>query len=299
MTRLLPIVLLAACTPADTDAPSVCWTDLAAGATAVVASGFTDGTEGIAFSDGHLFVSLDSGVTEILPDGSTADAMPIPHALGLAPADGGVLVADPGEFTFDDTVDGGVAYLPGTGAPFATGIPNANALAWAPWGELLVSDDTGDTVWAIDGSTARVWLSGVPSPNGLAFSPSGDALYVATTFAADPPIWRVPVSADGTPGTPVAIATLATGSAPDGLAVGADGAVYVAANLAGAIVRVDPGTGATTEIARGLDSPASLAFGAGDDADPCSLYATSLFGESVTRLSTGGAGLPVPQAPRY
>jgi gluconolactonase len=307
------LLALTACTPthaglddtaSDDTATTLCWDDLAPGDTAPLATGFADGTEGIAFSDGHLLVAFPTGVVEIAADGTVGDATPLDHALGLAPAVGGTLVADPGEFTFDGSGDDGhlryVGVVPGFSTDLATGIPNPNFVASTPWGEVLVSDDTGDAVYAVDytsgAGTVRTWLTGVPSPNGMAFSPDGATLYVVSTFTPDPPVWRVPVAADGTPGTPEALATLDSGSAPDGLAIDADGGVWVAANLAGEIVRIDPATGATSTFVPGLTTPASLAFGAGDGFDPCSLYATELYGENVMRIATGVPGLTVDVA---
>jgi sugar lactone lactonase YvrE len=216
-----------------------------------------------------------------------------------------VLVADPGEFTFDGSGDDGalryVSLVPGFTLPLATGMPNPNFVVATSWGDVLVSDDTGETIYAIGydaGKTdgVRPWLEGVPSPNGMGWAPDGEALYVVTTFTPDPPLWRVPVDG-GVPGTPEVVTTLPTGAAPDGLAVDADGGVWVAANLDGEVVRVDPQSGEATAVGRGLDTPASLAFGAGDGFDPCSIYFTELFGTGVGRLAVGVEGAPVPVAP--
>ncbi len=307
---MLLLLALAACTPPGGDdsaqdtAPSVCWGDLADGESVTLATGFDAGTEGISFVDGHLLVAVPTGVVEIGPDGQVGEPTPLDHALGLAPAEGGVLVADPGEFTLDGSgEDGHVRYVglsSGYSADLAAGMPNPNFVTATPWGEILVSDDTGDTIFAVDYSggvgTVRPWVDTVPSPNGMAFSPDGSVLYVVSTFTPDPPVWRVPVGPDGAPGTPEPIVTLDTGAAPDGLAVDADGGLWVAANLAGEIVRVDPTTGSKTTFATDLTTPASLAFGEGDGFDPCSIYATSLYGDTVTRTAAGVTGLPMLKA---
>ena len=310
-TSLGLLLALAACsspdaddtTPSDTADPA-CWDDLARGEALTLASGFDAGTEGIAFVDGHLLVSFPSGVVEVDGAGTVGVSTPLDHALGLTPAVGGVLVADPGEFTFDGSGDDGhlryVSLVPGYSADLAGGMPNPNFVVATPWGEVLVSDDTGETLYAVDYSrgsgVVRVWLDGVPSPNGMAFSPDGSVLYVASTFVSDPPIWAIPVGTDATPGAPESIATLDTGVAPDGLAVDVNGGIWVAANLSGEIVHVDPADGSTTRLVHDLPTPASLAFGQGDAFDPCSIYATSLYGDTVSRIATGVQGLPVPQA---
>lgn len=292
---------LTACAPEEEEkTPSSCPTDI--GETTLLASGFADGTEGIAFSDGHLLVSFPGGVTEIAADGTVGSSTPLEHALGLAPAEGGVLVADPGEFTMNGSGDDGhlryVSLSDGEAVDLASGMPNPNFVAFAPWGEVLVSDDTGEVLYAVDTSGGvRPWLEGIPSPNGIAFSEDGTELYVASTFVADPPIWRVSVGSDGTPGTPEKLISLPTGVAPDGLTVDADGQVWVAANLAGELWRIDPSTGDSETMVTGLENPASLAFGAGEGFDPCSLYVTSLYGESVWQVTAGVEGLPLPAAP--
>ena len=101
---------------------------------------------------------------------------------------------------------------------------------------------------------------------------------------------------DGTAGTAEVLAHLPAGSTPDGVALDAEGGLWVAANLAGQIWRVDTATGDAAPFADGLDTPASLAFGAGDDWDPCSIYFTELYGDGVDRLAVGVEGLPVPVA---
>lgn len=300
---LVSLLLLAACAPAadkadDTGDPGgapACWTDLAPGEAVAVAEGLTDGTEGVAFVDGRLFVSVDDGVVEIGPDGTTTPLATTGAALGLAPAEGGLLVADPGEFTLDGSGDDGRVLfvgLDGSVTELATGLPNPNFVATAPWGEVLVSDDTHDTLWAVGKGGARVWVEGVTSPNGLGFSPEGDRLFAVSTFTSEPPLWVVPVDAGGAPGAPSAWVDLPAGSAPDGLAVDGDGGVLVALNLAGELARVDPDGGLTT-LASDLPTPASLAFGEGADWDPCSVYVTSLFGSEVWRVATGRTGVPL------
>lgn len=301
-------LLFNACTapdPADTALPDdtasdLCWTDLAAGDAAPLATGFDAGTEGIAFVDGRLFVSHPAGIAEVGADGVVTPVVTLDHALGLAPAVGGLLVADPGVFTFDGSGDDGrllyVDLATASTRALATAMPNPNFVTVTPTGDTLVSDDTGELIYAASGGVVTTWLAGVPSPNGMALAPDGRTLYVATTFLPDPPLWKVPLDAGGVPGEPTALATFDTGAAPDGIAVGADGDVWVALNLASQIARVDP-NGQVETFTSAVTTPASLAFGAGDGFDPCSLYVTELYGETVWRVATGGPGLAVAAAP--
>lgn len=297
-------LLLAACTGAPDDtgtAPEVstCWTDLAPGDAAPVATGFADGTEGVAFVDGRLYVTVPTGVVEVGADGTVTPIVTLDHALGLAPAVGGLFVADPGEFTFDGSGDDGRVHFVDLSLAASrvvlSGMPNPNFIAALPSGGTLVSDDTIEEILHTDGATTTVWTS-LPSPNGMGVAPDASALYVATTFTTDPPLWRVPLAADGTPGTAEVVTTFATGAAPDGLAVSADGAVWVALNLANEVVRIDPQTGEDDTLTTAVTTPASLAFGAGDAFDPCSLYVTELYGDTVWRVATGTPGTPITLA---
>ncbi|MCK6528590.1 SMP-30/gluconolactonase/LRE family protein [Myxococcota bacterium] len=289
----------------DTGPPPACWDDLAPGAVETVVSGLDGGTEGISFHEGRLWVTRPDALVEVLPSGEVVPHAPFEAALGLAPAQGGLLVADPGEFTFDGSGDDGRLWYASLGGTFtrelAAGMPNPNFVAATPWGAVLVSDDTGDPLYQVDYQSSdpgevTVWTDAVPSANGMAFSADAASLYAVSTFAPDAPVWRVAVEADGTAGEAEVLAHLPAGSTPDGVALDVEGGLWVAANLAGQIWRVDTATGDAAPFADSLDTPASLAFGAGDDWDPCSIYFTELYGDGVDRLAVGVEGLPVPVA---
>lgn len=287
---LLPLAACAPIPPEDTPEASVCPTDLAVGEI-VVQADFADGTEGVAFPGAWFMVTVPDGVMAYSEALGWSRFATLPHALGLAPAADGVLVADPGAFDFSGTdADGRLLSIgwDGVVAVLAEGMPNPNAIVAGPGDTLLVSDDTS-RIYAVADGGFTTWLDTVPSPNGMAWSPDGTALYVVSTFVPDPPLWRVPL-VDGVPGTPEVVTTFPTGAAPDGLAVDAEGGVWVALNVADEVVRVDPATGAQTARVTGITSPASLAFGAADGFDPCSLYVTELRGDHVWRLATGVEG---------
>lgn len=289
-------------TGTDTDEPQACWTDLQFGEHEVVYEGFTGGSEGIAFgqTNGLLYVSSNNRVWTVDADTTVTELAQVPTAIGLAPiADGSLVVASLGELTEPDgaiyTVDSmGVAQL------LATGIDSPNFVTIAPDGSILVSDDYDNTrVFRVtlDGQISVV-IQDVPSPNGMAYSPDGSLFYVASTFTQEGQLTRYEVGPDGMPieATGVEILQLGMASTPDGIAVDANGWVYVAANLRGEIWRVD---GAATELQDGelvadeLGFPASLAFGRGTGFDPCSLYVTQLQNDSLQRVGVGVAGAPL------
>jgi gluconolactonase len=289
-------------TGSDTDEPQACWTDLAFGEHEVIYQGFAGGSEGISFgeTDGLLYVSSNDRVWQVDADGIATELAQVPDAIGLAATSGGnFVVASLGELTEPDgaiyTVDAmGVAEL------LVTGIDSPNFVTIAPDGSALISDDYQNTrVFRVTATgEISVVIQDVPSPNGMAYSPDGGVFYVASTFTPQGQLTRYEVGPDGMPieATGVEILQLGMASTPDGIAVDANGWVYVAANLRGEIWRVD---GAATELQQGelvadeLGFPASLAFGRGPGFDPCSLYVTQLENDTLQRVAVGVAGAPL------
>lgn len=272
--------------PADTLDP---------GQVEVLAAGFerdgTAGTEGVAFSpDGRLFVggsAVGGGgfVAEVWPDGSWAELAAVPGSVGLAWWEGGLVVASgdgDGSVVAVDVDSGGTTTVAG-------GIPSANFPAGTPWGSLLVATHTANAIYEVtaDGQVA-VWADDLPTPNGLVFDPAGAWLYVANTYGVPSEFGRIPVS-DGAAGSWETLAVLDDGATQDGVAIDAAGDIYVALNLPGQIARITP-EGDQEIIAEGVDWAASIAFGRGDDWDPCSLYATSLFSDALYRVGVGVPG---------
>ena len=280
-----------------------CWDDLAVGEVEVVYDGFAGGSEGISFgAEGQLIATTienGEGTLWALSGGEATAFAQVPYALGLAPrANGGFVVASIGELM---EPDGGVYEVSAGGEAtlLVDGIDSPNFIPLAPDGSTLVSDDFDTRVFhiAADGTVTTV-IENVPSPNGMAYSPDASAFYVASTFDSAGQLTRYDVGDDGLPveATGVEIMHAGAGQFPDGIAVDADGFVYVLANLSGSIWRVD---GAATDlqpgevVVEGLDSPASMAFGRGDDFDPCSAYITELRGTRVVRVPLGVAGAPL------
>lgn len=278
--------------------PTACWTDLEVGAQEFLYNGFAGGSEGISFgADGLLYVTADAEVWRLDAAGEASVFAEVAAPVGLARlADGGFIVAGFGAAMQPDgavfRVDGG-----GVVSQIAVGIDDPNFVTIAPDGSALVSDDFDTRVFRVtlDGDVSVVLT--VESPNGMAYSPDGQAFYVASTFTAEAPLTRFAVDAAGLPveGSGLEILHLGQGATPDGIAVSEDNQVYVAANLAGEIWRVD---GAASELQPGelvasLGYPASLAFGVGPDFDPCSLYVTQLAADGVVRVAVGVRGAPL------
>jgi gluconolactonase len=134
-----------------------------------------------------------------------------------------------------------------------------------------VGADLGTTILTRD----VVW------PNGIGVSPAGDVLYVSD-FAAGHVLRLNP------DGTDRAVFADVPGSAPDGLAVDAEGFVWVALGPAGAIARF----ASDGRLDHVLDVPAEFVASVAFDRDRL-LVATA---GALLRLPVGVEGRPVPPA---
>lgn len=188
---------------------------------------------GLAFGDGERLIV---GFGDSVPTGAVG------NAVGRA----GLMVVDP------DTGEGDV---------WVTGLGMANGIACAG-GMVYASNDLGTHIDRIDarGTVDRRWAR-LWSANGLAIDTTATYLYAAQTFApaaikriaiADP----TNVSTHSQPPLPARAAML------DGLVIDDAGRLYVAANGAGQMWRVDP-NGSICALARGLRCPSAVALGQG------------------------------------
>lgn len=172
-----------------------------------------------------------------------------------------------------------------TSSVYASGLAMANGIVRGSDGTVYGSDDVGlgiDRVPPGGGPVQPRWAS-VISPNGLALSPDGGTLYAAQTFQP-----AAIVSIDVA--HPDRLATFArppltdVAAGLDGLAADAGGTLYVAANGAGEVWRVDRG-GAICALARGLLLPSAVAVGrAGGPFAADSLFVVTFSG-SVLELA--------------
>ncbi|MCZ4499014.1 MAG: hypothetical protein JWQ74_1567 [Marmoricola sp.] len=168
----------------------------------------------------------------------------------------------------------------------ATGLVMPNGMTRLPGGDFVVSRDLGK------GSMTRVTLAGTKTPfvpvatstNGMAVDAARGLFYVDSTFNAKTEISVVDLSNPTAAPRKIVIPGVGPLNAADDLTRGADGNLYVALNLAGKVVRVNPDTGAQCTIATGIPLVSSVRFGAGPGWDAASLYATSFTG-TVTRLT--------------
>jgi sugar lactone lactonase YvrE len=167
-----------------------------------------------------------------------------------------------------------------------TGLEMANGIARAADGTIYASNDCGTHIDRIDphGNVHRRWAR-VPSANGLAIAPDGRYLYAAQTFAGAA-IKRVEIANPRNVTTHAQPAPLARAAALDGLAVDNSGRLYVAANGAGQVWRVET-NGNIRALARGLKCPSAVAIGHGPDGfREANLYAVTFHGDIVELVDT-------------
>ena len=204
------------------------------------------------------------------------DAEPVPIGEGIA-SPGGLAFDDHGRLIvgYGNSLAGGLVgnvvgragllrIHPDTGerVVYRTGLSMANGVARAADGTIFASNDVGTHIDRVDphGSVDRRWAK-VPSANGLALDPTGHYLYAAQSFVPAA-ISRVDIA------NPTNVTTYAQprpagrGACLDGLAIDTTGRLYVAANGAGQLWRVDT-DGTICALARGLRFPSAVALGRG------------------------------------
>jgi streptogramin lyase len=247
--------------------------------------------------DGRLFLSnqtshgLSGSVMRIDHPGAEPVelAAPIPSPGGLAFDDSGHLIAG-----FGDTVYRGLAgnlvglagllrIDPDSGnrETLVTGLGMANGVARAADGTIFASNDCGTHIDRVDpdGRVHRRWAK-VPSANGLAIDSVGRYLYASQTFVPAA-IKRVEIENPTNITLHAQPPPLARWALLDGLVIDDADRLFVAANGAGQIWRVDPNS-TICALARGLKCPSMVALGRGRTGFRAgNLYAVTFHGDVI------------------
>jgi sugar lactone lactonase YvrE len=188
--------------------------------------------------------------------------------LGVIVDDDGSLVVGFGNSNADALADDGDAGLmrvdPKTGQTIeiiTRGLDMANGIARGPDGAYYASNDFGHGIDRfLNGSVTDNWAQ-VETPNGLVIDRAGRYLYAAQTFKPAS-IAQIDLA------NPQLVTTYAAASGPDifagpdGITRDRDDRLYVAANGAGEVWRIDRNRSICT-LARGLQFVSSVSFGGG------------------------------------
>ena len=173
----------------------------------------------------------------------------------------------------------GVSSVYGTGLVPAPGTPYLlNDLAFDKKGNLYVTDTFRATIWRVPpgGGMAKAWfqdsrLAGPFGPNGIRLDEDGEKIYFTTTIetAGTGHIWTLPVKESPTADDLKSFYVYAPGDAPDGIAFGKSGKLYVALAFSNAIsvisehgVELQRFSGPATTAGAPLpwQNPANIAF---------------------------------------
>jgi glucose/arabinose dehydrogenase len=285
---------LPAAAPAATAAGPGChtWTrsTVATGLGTLENLGF-DGRGGLLLSSGTL-----GGPGKVLrrtPDGATTTLV-----ANLTGPGGIVVAGSTAYFTTGNGITSGllgskdgtiesVDLDTGARATVATGLTMPNGMIAGPEGGFLVSRDLGSstrmTEVRADGTRAT-YAPSATSTNGMAYDAARHRLYVDSTFNPTTTISVIDTLHPTARPRVITLPGLGPLNGADDLTLGADGYLYVALNVAGKVVRVDPDTGGVCTLTSGLPFPSSVRFGAGPGWDAESLYVTSFTGK-VSRLT--------------
>jgi gluconolactonase len=266
-----------------------------------IASGL-DHPEGVAWGpDNLLYASGEAGqVYRIDPNAGTCDQFASTGGFGLGlahDADGNVFVCDMGVHAVVRVTPAGLATIYATG-PADNRMQKPNYPVFDADGNLYVSDsrnwgqNDGLIYRCRPGGEAEIWSEQSPGyTNGLALSADGGWLYVVESTL--PGVSRIAVGRDGQAGERQVVVRLPR-TVPDGVALDAEGRLYIACYAPDRIYVCEPG--GEPEIllddwARmALNAPTNLAF-AGPGLRQLAI--AGLGGWAVTWVDAGTSGQPL------
>jgi gluconolactonase len=166
-----------------------------------------------------------------------------------------------------------------------TGLQMANGVARAPGGAIFASNDLGTSIDRIVHGQVQLGWSTLVSPNGLIVDSTGKYLFANQTFTAAA-IQRIPIDDPAHPETYFSAAPADAAAGFDGLARGSGDDLYVAANGAGQVWRIDGPNSACSLLSRDPfpSGPSAVAFGRGHGGIPKSSLLVTTFGGELIEL---------------
>lgn len=153
----------------------------------------------------------------------------------------------------------------GTHSVYVRGLEGANGVAVGPGGAIYTSNDFSTHIAKVVNGKAEVeWGEVLTSPNGLVVDPAGKFLYAAQTFQPAA-VARIPLATGGMAANWFSAPTDDVAAGLDGMTRDAAGRLYVAANGAGQLWRIDRNKGACVLWKGDPLGPSMVAFGHGKD----------------------------------
>jgi gluconolactonase len=256
-----------------------------------------DGAGNLYFSD-----VTNGGVFRRRPTGEIDTVVPKRRGVGgiALHADGGIVISGKNVCHVKDGATR-VLYarddIPGFNDLFtdASGRVYTGSMLSSPFGPAQAERKLGDCYRIAEQGRATVLYGGVSLTNGIGFSPDGARIYHSDSARGLVLAHELDAAGRATPLTPIRVE-----GGPDGLAIDAEGGIWVALYQAGAVARFEPDGSPDRRIAFPARAVTSLCFGGADLRD---LYAVSADntddparGGTIFRTRCDVAGLPAPFA---
>ena len=246
---------------------------------------------------GHVFFTdSDAGNVLTLPNGG-GEAKIV--ATGID-APGGIVFKRNGDLLvgFGDSIaqatdgeaspDAGLVRVnPKTGktTTVVKGLQMANGVARAPGGTIFASSDLGTGIDRIQHGEIELGWATLVSPNGLIVDRTGKYLFANQTFTTAA-IQRIPLDDPAHPETYFSAAPTDAAAGFDGITRGSGDTLYVAANGAGQVWRIDGPGSACSLLSRDPfpSGPSDVAFGRSHGGIPRSSLLVTTFGGELIEL---------------
>ena len=296
--RLLPLLTaalvaggLAAPVAVATANPCAPWT------VTVLASGLGSLENVEPDGNGGLFLSATGGVERFTRTGGVRLVTAATSPGGLR-VHGGALFFNTGDALQSGALgsaDGTIQRLDlksGKRTTWAAGLTMPNGLVLLPDGSALTSRDltgghpTGITRVA-DHRRQESW-SNQPDSNGMAVDPTGRWLYSDETFTAASNVYRTEIAHPTNRQVVVSLAAIGAPKGLDDLTLATSGTLYLAANGAGQVIRLDPRTKASCVVAAGLHNTSAVKQGRGGSFPMSRLYVTGFDGRLLELTPPAG-----------
>lgn len=170
---------------------------------------------------------------------------------------------------------------------YSKGMVAPNGLVFSADGDAFTSRSVGhdahiSRIPADDPANPQTRWGALRDTNGLAVDPTNKWLYASTTFNADATVYRIRLD---DPSQIEVVARLGGVTDPanglDDMTIDRRGNLYIAANGAGRVIRLDPSTGTACVIASGLQNPTAVKFGRGPGWSSGHLFVSGFDGRVV------------------